>query len=157
MVLSAYVAVSDKDENSLDLAQFNALCLNAKVKSNDVEEYLSVGADGVDLVDLSLLKRGALVEQTATVQMSLDAAWGQPQQDSPRQDNTEDAAHESNYMIDEMIHCMNLFENGTTALRNRLAEVENVELFQAYVSAFFQMAKHGSDMRRLLEGVLQGF
>ena len=58
MVLSAYVAVSDKDENSLDLAQFNALCLNAKVKSNDVEEYLSVGADGVELVDLSLLKRG---------------------------------------------------------------------------------------------------
>jgi len=52
---------------------------------------------------------------------------------------------------------MNLFENGTTALRTRLAEVENVELFQAYVSAFFQMAKHGSDLRRLLEGVLQSF
>jgi len=157
MVLSAYVAVSDKDESSLELAQFNALCLNAKVKSNDVEEYLTIGADGVELVDLSSLKRGALIEENATVQMSLDAAWGQPQQNRPRQDITEDVVHESNYMIDEMIHCMNLFENGTTALRTRLAEVENVELFQAYVSAFFQMAKHGSDLRRLLEGVVQGF
>ena len=157
MVLSAYVAVSDKDENSLDLAQFSALCLNAMVKSNDVEEYLAVGADGVELIDLSSLKRGALIEQTTTVQMSLDSAWGQPQQDRPQQGTTEEVVHESNYMVDEMIHCMNLFENGTTALRTRLAEVENVELFQAYVSAFFQMAKHGSDLRRLLEGVLQGF
>jgi adenine-specific DNA methylase len=157
MVLSAYVAVSDKDESSLDLDQFNALCLNAKVKSNDVEQYLTVGPDGVELVDLSSLKRGALVEYTATVQMSIDVAWGQPQQNRSQQDNTEEVAHESNYMIDEMIHCMNLFENGTTALRTRLADVENVELFQAYVSAFFQMAKHGSEMRKLLEGVLQGF
>ena len=127
------------------------------MKSNDVEEYLAVGAEGVELIDLSSLKRGALVEESGTVQMSLDAAWGQPQQNRPQQDITEDVVHESNDMIDEMIHCMNLFENGTTALRTRLVEVENVELFQAYVSAFFQMAKHGSDLRRPLEGVLQGF
>ena len=52
---------------------------------------------------------------------------------------------------------MNLFENGTTALRMRLVEVGNPELFQAYVSAFFQIAKHGSDLRSLLEGVAQAF
>tara|TARA_B110000483_G_scaffold31643_1_gene38423 strand:- start:3364 stop:6135 length:2772 start_codon:yes stop_codon:yes gene_type:complete len=157
MVLSAHVAVSDKDENSLEAAQFNALCLSANVKSTDVEEYLKVGSEGVSLSDLSALRRGALVERTETVQMSLDAIWGQTHLEGPTQNGDAEELHDSNYMIDEMIHCMNLFENGTTALRARLAEVENLELFQAYVSAFFQMAKHGTDLRRLLEGVVQGF
>ena len=157
LVLSAHVAVSDKDDNTLEQAQFNALCLSSNVVADDVEEYFTIDSEGIEIIDLAGLRRVALVEDSGTVQMSLDAAWGQPQQQDSQQESQEEVVRESNYMIDEMIHCMNLFENGTTALRMRLVEVGNPELFQAYVSAFFQIAKHGSDLRSLLEGVAQAF
>jgi hypothetical protein len=153
MVLSAHVAVSDMDENHLETAQFNALCISSNLSATDVEEYFTIGSEGVTLNDLSSLKRMALAKRDTTRQQSLF----EPIQAEREIKEQDEVIHDSNYMIDEMIHCMNLFENGTTALRSRLSEVDNLDHFQAYVQAFFQISKAGSDLRRLLEGVVQGF
>ena len=152
-VLSAHVAVSDMDENNLETTQFNALCVSSNVSASDVEEYFTIGSEGVTLNDLSSLKRMALVKRDTTRQQSLF----EPIQAEREIKEQDEEIHDSNYMIDEMIHCMNLFENGTTALRSRLSEVDNLGHFQAYVQAFFQISKAGSNLRRLLEGVVQGF
>jgi hypothetical protein len=105
----------------------------------------------VALNDLSSLKKGALTKRSETRQVSLF----EPVQ-AVTEIKEQDEIDPSNKMVDEMIHCMNLFENGTTALRSRLSEVDNLGHFQAYVQAFFQISKAGSDLRRLLEGVVQG-
>jgi len=151
LILSAHVAVSDMDENHLETAQFNALCISSNVSASDVEEYFTIGSEGVALNDLSSLKKGALTKRSETRQVSLF----EPVQ-AVTEIKEQDEIDPSNKMVDEMIHCMNLFENGTTALRSRLSEVDNLGHFQAYVQAFFQISKAGSDLRRLLEGVVQG-